>query len=288
LAILVVYPLGDFPLNDDWAYATDVKNLLETGVFNPVGWTSMSLLTHVLWGSLWCSIFEFSFEVLRASTLFISLICLRNVYFIGREMGASRLLALILALTLAFNPIYFGLSFTFMTEVSFMAFISFAALFFVRFLKNNSSVNWWLAFVFCIIASLSRQTGLFLPLAFVFVFFLAPPSAPKGESTHKSKRGGGSPLGVRGARGQKLATRNSQFVTHLLPFILSFAALKLFESHMFSTGKTQALYGLQVDELKYLLLNTPEILPLRVLRNIYQMSLYLGLMGLPVWVFFYF
>jgi len=54
---------------------------------------------------------------------------------------------------------------------------------------------------------------------------------------------------------------------------------------MFSTGKIQALYGLQVDELKYLLLNVPEILPIRVLRNIYQMSLYIGLMGLPVWVF---
>ena len=54
---------------------------------------------------------------------------------------------------------------------------------------------------------------------------------------------------------------------------------------MFSTGKIQALYGLQIDELKYLLLNVPEILPIRALRNIYQASLYLGLMGLPVWVF---
>ena len=136
VAILLVNPMGDFPLNDDWAYATDVKNLLETGVFNPIGWTSMSLFTHVLWGALWCSIFGFSFEVLRASTLFISLICLWNVYLIGRETGASRLLALVLAFTLAFNPIYFALSFTFMTEVSFMTFISFAALFFIKYLKK--------------------------------------------------------------------------------------------------------------------------------------------------------
>ncbi len=289
VAILLVHPMGNFPLNDDWAYATDVKNLLETGVFNPIGWTSMSLLTHVLWGSLWCSVFGFSFEVLRASTLFISLICLWNVYLIGREIGASRSLALLLALSLAFNPIYFALSFTFMTEVSFMAFVSCAALFFIKYLKNNSIIYWCLAVLFCVIATLSRQTGLFLPLTFTFIFFLSPPLpiaiGTKGESAHKGNVGGGSPLGVRGVCRQKLATRYSQLATHFLPFLLSYAALKLFESHMFATGKIQALYGLQVDELKYLLLNVPEILPLRVLRNIYQASLYLGLMGLPIWVF---
>ncbi len=260
VAILLVHPMGNFPLNDDWAYASDVKNLLETGLFNPIGWTSMSLLTHVLWGSLWCSIFGFSFEVLRASTLIISLICLWNVYLIGREIGASRWLALLLTFSLAFNPIYFALSFTFMTEVSFMAFVSCATLFFIIYLKNNLIIHWWLAIVFCIIATLSRQTGLFLPLAFIFIFFM---------KKHPEKH----------------ATQYSQLAIYLLPFLLSFAALKLYESLMFSTGKIQALYGLQVDELKYLLLNIPEILPVRVLRNIYQASLYLGLMGLPIWVF---
>ena len=106
LAIFIVQPIGDFPLNDDWAYATDVKNLLQTGSFAPIGWTSMSLLSHVLWGALCCAIFGFSFEVLRFSTLFISLICLWNVYLIGRELGASRFVALLVAFTLGFNPIY--------------------------------------------------------------------------------------------------------------------------------------------------------------------------------------
>ena len=306
LAIFVVNPSGNFPLNDDWAYATDVKNFLETGIFNPTGWTSMSLLTHVLWGALWSSVFGFSFEVLRVSTLAISLVCLCNIYLTGREMGASRPLSLLLAFTLAFNPIYFALSFTFMTEVSFLAFVSFAVLFFIRFLKNDSLVNWCFAFIFCIIATLSRQTGLFLPLAFVFIFvfliifqfwikfkdsrfmFSTPQPPLKGEMP--IERESSPPLeGAGGWKSINPTTRNPQLVTRLLlatlPILLSFAALKLFESHMFATGKIQALYGLQVDELKYLLLNVPEILPLRVLKNTYQASLYLGLMGLPVWLF---
>jgi len=267
LAILIVQPLGDFPLNDDWAYATDVKNLLQTGSFAPVGWTSMSLLTHVLWGALCCSIFGFSFEVLRFSSLFIGLICLCNVYLIIRELGASRFLALLVALTLGFNPIYFALSFTFMTEISFMAFVSYAALFFIRHLRSESLPNLLLATLFCIIATLSRQTGLFLPLAFIFAF-----AWKKYTTLYKIPN-------------PNTLTSPLSPLTSLLSFLLPFAALKCFEYYMFSVGKTQALYGLQVDELKYLLLNIPEILPLRVVKNTYQASLYLGLMGLPVWGF---
>jgi len=267
LAILIVQPLGDFPLNDDWAYATDVKNLLQTGSFAPVGWTSMSLLTHVLWGALCCSIFGFSFEILRFSSLFIGLICLCNVYLIIRELGASRFLALLVALTLGFNPIYFALSFTFMTEISFMAFVSYAALFFIRHLRSESLPNLLLATLFCIIATLSRQTGLFLPLAFIFAF-----AWKKYTTLYKIPN-------------PNTLTSPLSLLTSPLSFLLPFAALKCFEYYMFSVGKTQALYGLQVDELKYLLLNIPEILPLRVVKNTYQASLYLGLMGLPVWGF---
>ena len=33
LMAVVVNPLGDFPLNDDWAYGWSVKVLVETGDF---------------------------------------------------------------------------------------------------------------------------------------------------------------------------------------------------------------------------------------------------------------
>ena len=33
--VLLVWPVGNFPLNDDWAFAKTVKHLLETGTYSP-------------------------------------------------------------------------------------------------------------------------------------------------------------------------------------------------------------------------------------------------------------
>ena len=61
IALLLVNPLGDFPLNDSWSYGKAVHNLVEDGEFRLGKFTGMPLLTQVLWGSLWCEIFGFSF-----------------------------------------------------------------------------------------------------------------------------------------------------------------------------------------------------------------------------------
>ena len=45
------------------------------------------------------------------------------MYFLLRRLGASRGLAVLGALLLGFNPIYFALSFTFMTDVPFTALV---------------------------------------------------------------------------------------------------------------------------------------------------------------------
>jgi len=42
--VLYVSPLGDFPLNDDWAYARSVEHLLETGQVKILGWAAPSLI----------------------------------------------------------------------------------------------------------------------------------------------------------------------------------------------------------------------------------------------------
>ena len=52
LTALLVNPLGDFPLNDDWAYAWSVRQLLERGEFLISDWAAANLLTQVMWGAL--------------------------------------------------------------------------------------------------------------------------------------------------------------------------------------------------------------------------------------------
>ena len=76
VAVVLVNPVGDFPLNDDWSYGSAVKGLVEQGVYRLSDWTAMPLLTQVLWGSLFSLPAGFSFTALRFSTLAMSLLAL--------------------------------------------------------------------------------------------------------------------------------------------------------------------------------------------------------------------
>jgi len=85
-AIIVVNPLGDFPLNDDWSYAIAVQRMLETGDFRPLGWTSSALITQTIWGTTFCTIFGYSFEVLRGATLAVSLLGVFTIYLLSLQL----------------------------------------------------------------------------------------------------------------------------------------------------------------------------------------------------------
>src|SRR5438093_12585801 len=83
--VILVNPIGDFPLNDDWAYGWTVKTLLETGVFQLSDWTATNLLPQALWGTLFCLPFGFSFTALRISTLTFGLIVVIATYRLLRR-----------------------------------------------------------------------------------------------------------------------------------------------------------------------------------------------------------
>ncbi len=54
LAVLIVQPVGEFPLNDDWSWGMTVKRLVEGLGYQPGRWREMTLLSHTLWGALFC------------------------------------------------------------------------------------------------------------------------------------------------------------------------------------------------------------------------------------------
>jgi len=146
VTILIVNPLGDFPLNDDWSFALAVKGLVEYGDWRPNGWTGASLITQSLWGAIFCIPAGFSFNALRFSTLISAVFGVIGVYILLVTNNRGRILAVIAALTLAFNPIYYELSFTFMTDVLFTALSILSSIFFrevhtaIRLLRSFDSV----------------------------------------------------------------------------------------------------------------------------------------------------
>ena len=61
LSAIWVNPIGEFPQNDDWAYAKTVKQLHETGQYELSDWAAPNSLTNVIWGYFFTFVFGFSF-----------------------------------------------------------------------------------------------------------------------------------------------------------------------------------------------------------------------------------
>lgn len=164
--IALVNPVGEFPMNDDWGYARVVQHLVETGEYHPGDWPVMTLFTQVLWGGLFAGIFGFSFTILRISTLILAVVGTYGIYRESLHLGRDTFWAIMAAATLALNPLFFNLSFTFMTDVPFAVLALMAIMLYRRALQDDQ-VKWWVwATILTTAATLIRQPGLLLAPAF--------------------------------------------------------------------------------------------------------------------------
>jgi len=173
LVVAIVNPVGNFPLNDDWSFGLAVQYFMQVGHFHPTGWTTMTLLTNVLWGTLFCLPEGFSFTALRFSTLTASWLGVLGTYWLVRKLDRPRSIALLAAFILAFNPLYFVSSNTFMTDVPCVTLMIFSAVFFLEYLKSEAMPALITGTLFSLAAILSRQVGLAVPMAFSLVLICA-------------------------------------------------------------------------------------------------------------------
>jgi hypothetical protein len=220
-SIIVINPLGDFPLNDDWSFARAVQGLIQQGDWRPTGFTAMPLITQSLWGSAFCLPAGFSFNALRCSTLTLAILGILGVYVLFITNNRERFLAIIAAVTLGFNPLYYELSTTFMTDVPFTALAILSSIFYVRCIRLFNYFDLSIACVLSLVATLCRQLGLFLPLAFVAALLIQ-----RGCSR----------------RWVPQAVLPS-LVPAVFPTLVCVAALVLFQEWMTMTGRLPALYG---------------------------------------------
>lgn len=169
---LIVNPLGDFPLNDDWSYSKSVLILTTKGNYQPGDWGAMTLFTHLFWGYGFCKLFGFSFFVLRLSTLISSFIGVLTIYHLINTTSKNKFLAYIGSITLLLNPLYFNLSNTYMTDINFTTLILLGCFFAYQFL-NTQKVIWLLPYsLVSILVVLTRQYGIILPISLFFVILL--------------------------------------------------------------------------------------------------------------------
>jgi len=213
LITIVVNPIGNFPLNDDWAYSKDVFVLANQGHLEFVNWSAMTLVSQILLGSFVCKLFGFSFTLLRILTLIIGLIGVLTTYKILKDININERLALFSCILIIANPLFFSLSNTFMTDVYFFTFSVLSIFFFNRSFNSDFKQQIIFASIFAIIATLIRQIGIVIPISFAIVCFY------KSNSINKSV-----------------------VLKAFLPFILTCISLFLYNYWMSTTHKNLTNY----------------------------------------------
>lgn len=245
--ILLVNPIGDFPLDDDWAYGWTVKTLLETGEYQLSDWTATNLLPQALWGTLFCLPFGFSFTALRISTLVLGLAGVLATYGVLRTVNESVMLALLGTAIVGFNPIYSGLANSFNSDVPSFTFSIVSLYLIILGLKQNSKLVILSGILFSLISVLNRQSGIVILVAFGFAFLVR--------------------------QGIKLRT----IVIAVSPTLLGLLLQAAYSHWLNSTGKTPVLYGFQIKNLAETFAAGGVTIASTYLENAVILSAYLGL-----------
>ena len=172
ISAIIINPVGDFPLVDDWAYGLPVKWLIETGHLRFTDWQQVTLVTQTLLAAPFAGIMGFSFTLLRIWTLAIGSIGLAACYLAGREFGLSHRLAMAIAALYAINPIFISLSESFMTDVPFWSLVMVAVLLLLRGVGRGQAVIYWAGWIAVLAATLLRQLALAIPIGLVVALAL--------------------------------------------------------------------------------------------------------------------
>jgi hypothetical protein len=161
---VLVYAPAEVPIVDDWTYAWSVEHFLHTGELRILEWSTVYPLAQILWGALFSRLLGFSFLVLRLSTLVLAWAGLLAFFLTLRELGLPRVLAGLGTLVLWCNPVFFVLSYSFMTDVPFVSVMNGAILFYVRWAKRGGLGDLSLGSGAALVAFLIRQPGMALAL----------------------------------------------------------------------------------------------------------------------------
>lgn len=175
LAELVINPIGEFPLNDDWAYSKAIHTFLNTGQFKLLDWQTIPGLTLQFAGVLMCQVFGFSFTVLRMISIVSLMVLIITFFQILKLVNISARVCFFILLLLTFNPLVFLLSNTFMPDVFMLTMTCLAFLFMMYVLQGFKMHQFALFVLFSMAATLVRQTGLILPFVFAIIYVILHP-----------------------------------------------------------------------------------------------------------------
>jgi hypothetical protein len=114
---ILINPLGNYALNDDWTFAHFAKHIAEFGKFERDAPSSPTVVGQAWIGAIVIKIFGFHYFTLRLATLSIFGLGLWTIDFILRRAKTSAQWRLFGLACFAFNPIVYYSTASFMTEL---------------------------------------------------------------------------------------------------------------------------------------------------------------------------
>ncbi len=168
----LINPIGEFCLNDDWAYAKTVHTYLETSELKFSFWQAIPGLPLLFAGILFSKLFGFSFTLLRLISVSCVIISTLLVDSNLKRLAVSKVNQLLVLMLFVFNPLTISLGNSFMPDV-FQMFLGILCFhFMLLYLGNRSAFHFLLFIVFSVLLSLNRQTGILIPIVFAIIFLM--------------------------------------------------------------------------------------------------------------------
>ena len=167
LLAFAVDPRGNFPLNDDWAYAHSVQWLLGEHRIRLSDWIAMNLLPQTLAGGVFTAVAGFSFDALRLLTQVVSVAVAAMTARWFLAVGLAPRDAVLATLTVLAVPCWLPLADSYMTDLYGMFFAIPAATLFIRALRVPSPSSIAGGTLLAVAGVLQRQVVLVVPVAFM-------------------------------------------------------------------------------------------------------------------------
>jgi hypothetical protein len=166
LAATIPWNEQDFPLIDDWAYSRGAYSFCRGEGIDYQSWSAVPALGLWSWSKPFLMVFGESHNTLRLSTIVLSWLGLWGFYdLIRRRANASPPVAAFATACLGWNPFFFMLSGTYMTDVPSLAFGLITLAVYGRALESGRLLTLAAATALGLVAVATRQNALGAPMA---------------------------------------------------------------------------------------------------------------------------
>lgn len=178
--MVVINPLGEFQVNDDWSFQRALERLISQGKIESTGWGpnwapgGPSLIFHLVWGWLFTFVGGWSVTNLRISVLAMGILGSIGMLVLLRRCARSYSLALWGTLAFMLNPLVLSQCFSFMSDVTFASVALFSVLFIYLGVQKDSNLLLITGLMFSLLAILTRQIGIVVPVAFLAAWAIYP------------------------------------------------------------------------------------------------------------------